>query len=339
MNETTDLLNNEKLERYLQKRIPHFKTLKKASKFSSGQSNPTFLLEADNGKYVLRRQPSGKLLKSAHAVDREYRVISALSESGVPVPKVYFLCEDKNVIGTMFYLMEYIEGRIFSDPVIPMVEIADRTAIYDNMIQVLAQLHSVDIHKLDLGDFGSQGSYCERQMSRWIKQYRATQTETIDEIENLINWLGDYIPADDGQVTLVHGDYRLENMIFHPINSRVIALLDWELSTLGHPFCELAYQCMILRMPPGPDINGLKGVNRKALGIPEEEEYISNYCHHMKINNITHWKFYLRFNFFRLASICQGVKKRGLDGNASNKTAFSLGEMVRPLAQAATEII
>lgn len=340
MNGVIDLEDSRRLGVYLEDRISEFKSLRKISKFAGGQSNPTFLLEADSGKYVLRRQPPGKILKSAHAVDREYRVMAALSETDVPVPRVYHLCDDISVNESMFYIMEYIEGRVLSDPTLPEFDICSRNALYRDMCRVLALIHKVDLATVGLANFGRTTSYYKRQISRWTKQYRATQTEHIDEIEELINWLDRFMPMDDGWATLVHGDYRLENMIIHPTEPRIIAVLDWELSTLGHPFSDLAYQCMILRMPArSHGVSGLDGINRSSMGIPDEEEYITAYCRYMNLKSIPDWRFYLVFSFFRLAAICQGVKKRALDGNASNDTPLDVGEMVRPLAQSAIRVI
>jgi aminoglycoside phosphotransferase (APT) family kinase protein len=287
---------------------------------------------------VLRRQPPGKLLKSAHAVDREYRVLSALADSDVPVAMAYHLCEDRDVIGSMFYVMEYCDGRIFWDSAIPEVSKAERSAIYDEMSRVLAALHKVDIEKVGLGDFGKPGSYFERQYDRWSSQYRASELRQIDAMESLMDWLGENLPDDDGRVSLVHGDYRLDNMIFSATEPRVIALLDWELSTLGHPYADVGYQCMQLRMPAQiGSISGLRGKDLGELGIPTEEEYVAGYCERMGIDGIENFGFYVAFSFFRLAAIVQGVAKRAVDGNASNINAAQLGEYVEPMAELALE--
>ena len=336
---SVDQLNIAKLGDYLDSQIEEFSGLQAAEKFPGGQSNPTFLLTADSGKYVLRRKPPGKLLKSAHAVDREFRVISALAESSVPVAKGYHLCEDDDVIGSMFYVMSFVDGRIFWDPALPDLANADRTAIYDEMNRVLAELHGIDVNAVGLGDYGKPGNYFERQVSRWTKQYLAAETETIEPMDALMRWLPEHMPADDGQVALVHGDYRLDNMIFHPTEPRILAIVDWELSTLGHPFADLAYQCMQWRLPNTGISRGLADIDRNAIGIPTEAEYIEAYCRRTGREGISDWTFCLAFSFFRLASIVQGVFKRAIDGNASNTHAMQMGKMARPLAQAAIDLI
>jgi aminoglycoside phosphotransferase (APT) family kinase protein len=339
-----DEIDVVKLAEYLSDHIEGFSGPIKATKFEGGQSNPTFKLEAGSGNYVLRRQPPGKLLKSAHAVDREFKVYQALAKTDVPVPKVFHLCEDREIVGSMFYVMELCEGRIFWDAALPeMASNELRAQAYDEMNKVLAAIHSVDLAEVGLSDYGKSGNYFERQMSRWTKQYKASEIDVIPAMDQLMNWLEKNMPEDDGRVSLVHGDYRLDNIIFSPEASKVIAVLDWELSTLGHPFADLAYQCMQLRMPgasgkPG-EMSGLAGKNREALGIPSEKEYVAQYCQRMGIDKIDHWAFYLAFSFFRLAAIAQGVAKRALDGNASNKKAMKVGAYVAPLAMAALGVI
>jgi aminoglycoside phosphotransferase (APT) family kinase protein len=327
------------LSRYLERHVEGFRGPLTARKFKGGQSNPTYLIEAGSGSYVLRRKPPGELLKSAHAVDREFRVMSALATSEVPVPDMLHLCTDDSVVGSMFFLMEYVDGRVMWDASLPGHSIRERRAIYREMNRVLAALHSVDIEAVGLGDYGWPGNYFERQISRWSKQYRASETETVPEMERLMEWLPDNLPADDGRVALVHGDYRLDNMMFHPTEPRVLALLDWELSTLGHPFADLAYQCMQWRLSPMGLMPGLGGLDRKALGIPDETEYIAQYCERMGFGEIRNWPFYLAVSFFRLGAIIQGVKKRALDGNASSDKALKVGELVLPLAKMAVEMI
>ncbi len=265
---SVDQLDTKALDKYLAGQIKDFAGLHSAEKFAGGQSNPTFLLTADSGNYVLRRKPSGRLLKSAHAVDREFRVISALADTDVPVAKAYHLCEDDNVIGSMFYIMGFVEGRIFWDPALPDIKVSDRTAMYDEMNRVLAALHSVDIDAVGLSDFGKPGNYFERQVARWTTQYLAAETETIEPMDTLMRWLPEHMPADDGQVALVHGDYRLDNMIFHPTEPRILAIVDWELSTLGHPFADLAYQCMQWRLPNAGISKGLADMDRKHSVFP-----------------------------------------------------------------------
>ncbi|BFM15093.1 phosphotransferase family protein [Maricurvus nonylphenolicus] len=339
MSESTFDFDTDKLAAYLEQQVEDFQGPLTATKFAGGQSNPTFLIEAQSGKYVLRRKPPGELLKSAHAVDREYKVMSALADTDVPVAKAYHLCEDDSIIGSMFYLMEFIDGRVMWDPALPEATNEERTAIYTEMNRVLAALHSVDVDAVGLSDYGKPGSYFERQVGRWTKQYRASETEAIPEMETLMEWLPANIPADDGKVALAHGDFRLDNMMFHPAESRVLALVDWELSTLGHPFADLAYQCMQLRMENTGVMSGLGGVDRKALGIPSEEEYVAQYCERMGLTEIPNWNFYLAFSFFRFAAILQGVKKRALDGNASSEKAMQMGELVKPLAVMGAELI
>jgi aminoglycoside phosphotransferase (APT) family kinase protein len=323
---------------YLEQQVGGFADLRSAKKFSGGQSNPTYLLNAASGKYVLRRQPPGKLLKSAHAVDREYRVIAALRETDVPVPRAYHLCEDRSLIGSMFFLMSFEEGRIFWNPELPEMPAGERTDCYTDLIRVLAAMHNVDVDAVGLTDYGKPGNYFERQTGRWSSQYRAAETHRIDEMEKLMAWLAANTPPDDGQVSLIHGDYRLDNVMMHASEPHAIAVLDWELSTLGHPLADLAYYCMCLRLPPAGRVQGLAGVDRAALGIPGEQEIVERYCALRGIEGIAHWNFYLAFSFFRLAAIVQGVYKRALDGNASSDRAMEVGRMAGPLARMGAEI-
>jgi aminoglycoside phosphotransferase (APT) family kinase protein len=326
------------IERYLAAQLPGFRGPLTAKKFGVGQSNPTYLLEGPSGKLVLRRKPPGQLLKSAHAVDREFRVQRALWGTHVPVPRVRLLCEDEGVIGTMFYVMDHVPGRHFMEPHLPDLAPDERRAVFDEMNRVLAALHCVDYQAVGLGDFGRPGGYFARQISRWTQQYRASESGTIADMDALIVWLEANLPADDGRVSLVHGDYRLDNMIFAADAPRIVAVLDWELSTLGHPFSDLAYQCMQWRMPPGEDTRGLGGIDRAALGIPTEEEYVAAYCRRMGIDGIPSFDFCLAFSFFRMAAIVQGVKKRGLDGNASNpERAARMGRYVPVYARMGLE--
>ena len=338
MSQTAFGFDTDTLAAYLEQHVDGFKGPLTAEKFAGGQSNPTFLIEAASGKYVLRRKPPGELLKSAHAVDREFKVMSALANTDVPVAKAYHLCEDDSIVGSMFYLMEFIDGRVLWDPALPGMSNDERTAIYTEMNRVLAALHSVDIDAAGLSDYGKPGNYFERQIGRWSKQYKASETETIAEMDQLIEWLPANMPADDGRVALAHGDFRLDNMMFENNGSQVLALVDWELSTLGHPFADLAYQCMQLRMPSDSPIAGLGDADRAALGIPSEEEYVAMYCERMGLDSIPNWNFYLAFSIFRLAAILQGVQKRALDGNASNEKASQMGAMVKPLAVMAVEL-
>ncbi|HEX5841030.1 MAG TPA: phosphotransferase [Pseudomonas sp.] len=324
---------------YLEAHVEGFAGPMQVEKFSGGQSNPTFKITAKSGLYVLRRQPPGKLLPSAHAVDREHRVLKALAGTDVPVARVFHLCEDPAVIGSMFYVMEFLEGRIFWDAALPEVGKDERSAIYDEMNRVLVALHSVDIEKVGLSDYGKPGNYFRRQFDRWSSQYRATELDRIEPMEQLMAWLESHIPEDDGRVSLVHGDYRLDNLMLHPTKPRAIALLDWELSTLGHPFADLGYLCMQMRMPVVGTVSGLRGKDLKTLGIPSEREYVATYCQRMGIEKIDNFSFYVAFSFFRLTAIIQGVAKRAIDGNASNKNAAEMGQYVAPLAELALEAI
>ncbi len=340
MSNQTQQLDISRLSEYLADNIPGFSGPLSAEKFEGGQSNPTFKLTTPGNAYVLRRKPPGELLKSAHAVDREFRVISALADTDVPVPKTYVLCEDESIVGSMFYVMEYKEGRILWDPLLPEAkDNAERSAIYDAMNQTMAALHNVNIEKVGLTDFGRPGNYFARQVSRWSKQYKASETEDVEAMNILMEWLPANMPEDDGSLGLVHGDYRLDNMMFHPTEPRVIALLDWELSTLGHPLADLANQCMAWMLPRDGSIKGLNGVDRAALGIPTDEQYIASYCARTGRSSIDNWPFYLAFSLFRLAAIVQGVRKRALIGTASNADADSRGNLVLPLAAMALELI
>ena len=317
------------VERYLAAHLPGFRGPLTAKKFTIGQSNPTFRLDSPSGTLVLRRKPPGQLLKSAHAVDREFRVQKALAGTEVPVARMHVLCEDESVIGSMFYVMDFQPGRHFMEPTLAALSPDQRGAVFDEMNRVLAALHSVDYAAVGLGEFGKPGSYFARQIGRWTKQYRASETGTLADMDALIDWLDANLPEDDGRVSLVHGDYRIDNLIFEAGKPRIAAVLDWELSTLGHPFSDLAYQCMQWRMPVGEEGRGLAGVDRKAQGIPAEEEYVDAYCRRMGLADIPGFDFCLAFSFFRMAAIVQGVKKRGLDGNASNpERAARMGRFV-----------
>lgn len=326
---------------YLAANVAGFSGLKQIEKFKSGQSNPTYLVTADSGRYVLRAKPPGRLLKSAHQVDREFRIMRALADSDVPVPPVLFLSPEDSPIGRMFYVMAYVDGRIFWDPALPdLATDAERGAVYDAMNATLAALHGVDVDAVGLSDFGRPGNYFERQLSRWTGQYRASETAAVADMDDLIAWLEANMPPDDGVVSLVHGDYRLDNMIFDRRRPAVRAVLDWELSTLGHPFADIAYQCMQWRLPHSSGFRGLGGVDRAAVGLPTEAAYVERYCARRSLAGIPNWTFYLAFSFFRLAAICQGVYKRALDGNASNpERARTYGEAVRLLAGLAAELL
>jgi aminoglycoside phosphotransferase (APT) family kinase protein len=301
--------------------------------YQGGQSNPTYRLTAGDRRYVLRRKPPGKLLPSAHAVDREFRVMSALAGTGVPVAKMYALCEDDAVIGTAFYVMEYVEGRILWDPTLPGMTPAQRAAHYDELNRVIAALHQVDYAAIGLGDFGRTGNYIERQVARWSKQYQAAGADRIDAMDRLIEWLPVHIPEGD-ETSIVHGDYRLDNVIFHPAEPRILAVLDWELSTLGHPLSDFAYQVMAWRLSP-QEFRGINGADLAALGIPSESEYVAAYCRRTGRAGISDWEFYLIFNMFRIAAILHGVLSRAQQGNAASADAVAMGSRARPVAEVA----
>jgi len=330
----------QKMESYMRDHIDGFSGNLSVRQFKYGQSNPTFILSDDRRKYVMRKKPPGKLLPSAHAVDREYRVVSTLQETNVPVAKTFALCEDDTVIGTAFYIMEYVEGRVFRDAIASeAADAKEREAIFDSMNETVANIHLVDWDNLGLGDFGKPGNYMARQVGRWTKQYMASKTHDIESMNHLIRWLPEHIPADDS-TAIVHGDPRLENLIIHPAEPRVVAVLDWELSTLGHPLADLAYNCMGYRLPATDNLGyGYGGKDFDALGIPKEADYVAAYCRRTGREEISDWEFFLSFSMFRLAAIVQGVYKRGLDGIASSENAEMYGALVQFLSDVAWEII
>jgi aminoglycoside phosphotransferase (APT) family kinase protein len=322
-----------RLEAYLREYMPGFAGPLAVRQFRGGQSNPTYLLESSSGKYVLRRKPPGKLLRSAHAVDREYRVISALHRAGFPVPEAYLLCEDEEVVGTPFFVMAYVEGRIFWNLDLPGVDREERAAIYDHVNQTIADLHRFDWRALGLEDFGKAGNYFARQIARWSKQYRASEIEPIDAMNRLMSWLPEHVPEDES-TSLVHGDYRLDNMILHPTEPRVIAVLDWELSTIGHPLGDFTYHLMAWQMPEiGIGSTGLRDKDLQSLGIPTEEEYVRAYCERTGRTSIENRNFYSAYNFFRIAAILQGVAGRVRDGTAASAHAEKAARAVKPLAE------
>ncbi|MEM9966876.1 MAG: phosphotransferase family protein [Pseudomonadota bacterium] len=330
----TQTLDQDAVERYLRHHLPGFSGPMEIVKFQGGQSNPTFLLKTPAHEYVLRRKPPGTLLKSAHAVDREYRVQKALAGTGVPVARMHLLCEDDDVIGSMFYIMDHVPGRNFNDPSMPELEAKDRSAVIDEMNRVLAELHEVNINEVGLADYGPEGNYFARQVARWTKQYRASETEKIPAMDALMSALAERLPADDGQRTLVHGDYRIDNMIFDKDSSVCRAVLDWELSTIGHPFADLAAVIMQWQLPAGSEGRGMGGLDRAALGLPYDDAFIEAYCRRRGLTGIDDFGYYLAFCFFRMAGIIQGVLKRALDGNASNpERAIKVGAFVPVFAQ------
>ena len=338
----TQTLDLAAVTAYLKENLQGFEGPIEAEKFDIGQSNPTFLLKTPSKKYVLRRKPPGVLLKSAHAVDREFRVQSALADTKVPVANMHLLCEDDSVIGSAFYIMDHVDGRNFRQPTMEGEGLsnAERGAVIDDMNRVLAELHMVDIDAVGLSDYGPPGNYFERQVGRWSKQYRASETTKIPAMDKLMEELQRQMPEDDGQRTLVHGDYRIDNMMFEKNGTNCLAVLDWELSTIGHPYADLASVIMQWQMPAGSEGRGLAGVDRKALGLPSDEEFIASYCKRRGLPEIDNFGFYLSFCFFRMAGIIQGVLKRALDGNASNpERAMKVGEHVPAFAEKGLEAL
>ena len=325
------------LQAYMERHVEGFRGTLDVRQFVGGQSNPTFLLSAGGREYVMRKKPPGKLLASAHQVDREYRVISALAATDVPVGCAYALCEDDSVIGSAFYVMKYVRGRIFRDPQLPGLAPAERAAIYDDMNDVLARLHRVDYAAVGLADFGKPGNYFARQIGRWAKQYESAKTDAVEAMDNLIAWMPAHIPPGD-ETCIAHGDFRLENSIYHPTEPRMIALLDWELSTLGHPLADLAYNCMLYHVN-SPTQGTLMNLDYAAVGIPSEAQYVAAYCRRTGRAGVEHWEFYVAFALFRLASIAQGVYRRGLDGNASSEQAGMYGAVCAFLATTAWAMV
>ncbi len=301
--------------------------------FAGGQSNPTFLLTLTDGeKLVLRKKPPGKLLPSAHMIEREYQAMAALSDSEVPVPSMVHLCQDDSVIGTAFYVMAHLDGRVFTDMALGDANTAFRAAVYEQMVNGLAALHNLDFAAVGLGQFGKTEQYLERQIAIWSKQYQAARTDEMPDMDFLIDWLPSNLPPTQ-QTTIAHGDYRLGNLMFAADEPRLIAVLDWELATLGDPLSDLAYNCIAYDLPPNlPDLPGLAGLDLAELGIPDETQYIASYCAKTGRDQIDHWHFYMAFAYFRLTSICQGVYARGLQGNASDAKALGYGEMAKWLA-------
>ena len=331
-------LDTGALARWMADRVPGFEGPVSAAKLPGGQSNPTYRLTAPSGSYVLRRKPSGALLKSAHAVDREFRVQGALAPTPVPVPRMIALCEDDAVIGAMFYVCEHVPGRSLDDPRLPDSSPEERAAIYAEMARVLAAIHSVDPEAVGLGDYGPPGDYYARQIDRWTKQYRACETEPVPAMDELMAWLAAHRPADDGRRTLVHGDYRLDNLLIEVDTQRCAAVLDWELSTLGHPLADLAALLMQWRMPTGPEGRGLAGVDRVGLGIPSDDAFVDAYAERAGLSEVPRLGFYVAFAFFRMGAILQGVKRRALDGNASDpERGRRMGAYVPRFAQGGLE--
>ena len=323
------------LERYLVEHVAGFTGPLTIRQFEGGQSNPTYLLHSAGRDYVLRKKPPGQLLPSAHAVDREHRVMKALAGS-VPVPPMLVMCDDAVVLGTPFFIMGCVDGRVFRQPHLPGVSATDRAAMYADMAGVLARLHRVDAGVVGLGDYGKPGNYYARQIGRWSQQYVAAKTEEIPEMARLMAWLPATIPAGD-ETAIVHGDYRVENLIFHPTEPRIVAIVDWELSTLGHPLADLAYNCLTYHLPPEA-LGRSETVDQDRSGMPDEAAYVASYLRHSGRAELLDWNFYLAFSMFRLASILQGVYARGLRGNAASEYALQRGAAARSIAQKAWEI-
>jgi aminoglycoside phosphotransferase (APT) family kinase protein len=326
------------LWQYLQQHLDDFSLPARLRQFQGGQSNPTYLIETPTRKFVLRKKPPGKLLPSAHAIEREYRILRALPDTEVPVPRARVLCEDPNIIGTPFYVMDHVEGRVITGVHLPNLTPAERRAIYTDYARIGAQLHGVDYQACGLGDFGRPEGYVARQLDRWSKQYLASKTEENVDMNALMAWLAAHLPAAD-ETAIVHGDYRIGNTILHPIEPRVVAVLDWELATLGHPLSDLAYACMFYRIPPSDTgSGGLAGVDIAELGIPDEQEFLSLYCKFSGRDHIADWPFFLSFAYFRMAAITQGVYARALQGNAADQRAIKYGEHAKAFAAAGREM-
>ena len=321
------------LQRHLESSITGFSGPVELSVFKGGQSNPTYLINTPDCNYVLRKKPLGKLLPSAHAVDREHRVMSALNDAGFPVPTMFCLCQDADVIGTEFYVMEYVQGRIFWQAELPAIESALRPEYYRALTQTLAQLHAVDFRKYGLESFGKPGNYFARQIGRWSKQYVASELKPIPEMHSLIDWLPNNIPAGD-ETSIVHGDFRLDNVVFHPTEPTVLAILDWELSTLGHPLGDFSYYCMNWRLPTGLGASDLNQLN-----IPSESDIVAHYCELTGRDSVPNWDFYMIYNLFRIAAILQGVAARAAQGNASNQEAEMVGARAKPIAEYAWSLV
>lgn len=329
-------LDEARLAAYLADHLEGFRGPLDIRQFEGGQSNPTYFLHTSDRDYVLRKKPPGELLPSAHAVDREYRVMTALRSSAVPVPVTRLMCEDAQIIGTPFFVMDCVAGRVFRQPHLPGVTASDRARMYEHMAEVLATLHRVDVSSLGLSDYGKPGNYYARQIGRWSQQYVAAKTDEIPEMDRLMEWLPTHIPPGD-EAGIVHGDYRVENLIFHPTEPRIVAVVDWELSTLGHPLADVAYNCLTYHLPPEA-LGLVERSDDDRTGMPNEQEYVAMYCRHAGRSSIPQWNFYLAFSMFRLASILQGVYTRGLQGNAASEFALQRGKAARVIAEIAWAI-
>jgi aminoglycoside phosphotransferase (APT) family kinase protein len=331
------------LRRHLQRELPGFEGPLRVEQFKGGQSNPTYKLITPQRTYAMRSKPGpvAKLLPSAHAIEREFRVMRALAHTEVPVAQMLLLCDDEAVIGRAFFVMQFVEGRVLWEQSLPGFGTAGRAAIYDEMNRVIAALHSVDVEAVGLADYGKPGNYFTRQLARWSKQYIASQLQTIAEMDRLIDWLPAHLPhsaLDESRLCIVHGDYRLDNLIFHASEPRIVAVLDWELSTLGHPLADFSYHCMAWHIPPGT-FRGIGGLDLAALGIPDERDYVRRYCERTARPDpdavMADWNFYLAYNLFRLAAITQGIAKRVVEGTAASAQARATGDATQALAQMA----
>ncbi|HJU41522.1 MAG TPA: phosphotransferase [Vicinamibacterales bacterium] len=326
-------IDSRRLEHYLTGHLAGFEGPLDIRQFEGGQSNPTYFLRTPGHDYVVRKKPPGQLLPSAHQVDREYRVMTALRGTGIPVPRTRLVCTDDSIIGTTFFVMDCVDGRVFRQPHLPGVRPEDRAAMYDDMADVLAKLHGVDVAAAGLADYGKPGNYYARQIARWSQQYLAAKTGEIPAMDRLMEWLPANIPPGD-ETAIVHGDYRVENLIFHPTEPRIVAIVDWELSTLGHPLADLAYNCLTYHLAPEALGRPEEGeIDRR--GIPTEADYVAAYCRRTGRDGVPNWNFYLAFSMFRLASILQGVYARGLQGNAASTQALQRGAAARQIADRA----
>lgn len=327
-----------RVDRYMREHVSGYRGPFSVQQFEGGQSNPTFLLETSSRRYVMRKQPPGELLPSAHAVDREYRVMAALQETDVPVPEMFALCEDTDVIGTKFYIMSMVEGRLYTKTALPDLPLDERAVVYHDMARILASLHRVDPIAVGLETFGRPGNYFARQVSRWSRQYQASETETIEAMDRLIEWLPTHLPSETPPV-IVHGDFRLGNVLLHETEPKVVAVLDWELSTLGDGLADLGYWCQEYYGAQSEKPGGIAGVDLAAIGIPSEQDVIQTYCRYYGREKIADWLFYVIYNLFRSAGIIQGVYKRGLDGNASSETALEYEGVARKRSELAWQLV
>ena len=330
-------MGQAELAEWMTRHVPGFRGPLRLHRLSGGQSNPTWRIEAASGAYVLRQKPVGAVLPSAHAVDREFRVMRALARTDVPVPRVHALCDDPAVMGSMFFVMEHVEGRVFMDPRLPGLSSAERAGIFDAMNSAIAAISCVDPLAVGLGDYGRHGGYVERQVSRWTKQYRASRTRDIPAMDALIDWLARNLPPGPEEVRLSHGDFRMDNLIMHPTEPRVLAVVDWELSTLGCPYADFAYNVMAWRIAPGL-FRGLGGLDLAGTGIPTEDEYVQAWCRKTGREKPERFDFYIILSLFRIAAIIQGIARRAQDGTASDPDAASVGAKAEPLAQIAWDM-